>query len=197
MPEILRMRVAWSGAPVTGPGVSTLFCQSDAASGWGAATVALFTALRPYCPSGVFWDIPSSVDIVDEAENRLTGQFSIGGGGQVGANGGSSDYKPGTGFRIRWATSGVVGGRKVTGTTFIIPVLSALLPNGQLDGTTKTAVQSAVSTYISASGFNPIVYSPPVKNVPDPKGRNRDGASSVIISGSVPSTFTWLRSRRT
>jgi hypothetical protein len=197
MTDVLRMRVAWSGAQIVGPGVSTLYCAASPNSGWGAATVTLFTALRPYLPSGVFWDIPSVVDIIDEASGRLTGQYTVGGGGQVGANGGSSDYKPGTGFRMRWATASVVGGRKVTGTTFICPVLSALIPNGQLDGTTRTAVVAAMAAYLAPTTFTPVVYSPPVQNTPDPKGRNRPGASSEIVSGSVPTAYTWLRSRRT
>lgn len=197
MPELLRLRVAWSGAPIVGPGVSTLYAQGGVATGWGPATVALFTALRPYLPSGVFWDVPATADIVDEATGRLTGQYAIPAGGQVGANGGSSDYKPGVGFRMRWGTTGVVGGRKVNGTTFVCPVLSAEIPNGQLQALTRTAVTAAMQTYIAAAGFVPVVYSPPVKNDPDPHARNRPGASSEIVSGTVATGMTWLRSRRT
>jgi hypothetical protein len=197
MPEILRMRVAWSGAQVVGPGVTTLYAAAAPATGWGAATVALFTAIRPYLPSGISFDVPNTVDIVDEAENRLVGQYTVGGGGTVNSSGGVADYKPGVGLRMRWATSGVVGGRKVTGTTFICPTLSSEILNGVTAPLTRTAIQTAMATYIAVSTFVPIVYSPPVKNVPDPKGRNRPGASSEIVSGSVSPQMTWLRSRRT
>jgi hypothetical protein len=197
MTDILRMRVTWSGSQVVGPGVTTLFAAASPATGWGAAAVALFNSFKYALPSGITFTIPDVVDIVDEAQNRLTGQYNSGTGGTVNTSGGAVDYKPGTGFRMRWATTGVVGGRKVTGTTFICPVISTEIPNGVVLGTTRTTVAAAMAAYIAVSTFTPIVYSPPVENVPDPKGRNRPGASSEIVSGSVAPAMTWLRSRRT
>jgi len=197
MATVFRMRVTWSGGPVVGPGVTTLYAMDGTATGWPAATLALFTALRTYIPTGATIDVPSTVDIIDVFTGDLIGTATPGGGGSTTSIGGSGDYKPGTGLRIRWGTNGVVGGRRVTGTTFVCPVMGTDIPNGQAAPATKSGILAAANAYIAAAGFAPAVYSPKVANDPDPKGRNRPGAVSEILNANVPSAMTWLRSRRT
>jgi hypothetical protein len=100
---------------------------------------------------------------------------------------------------MRWTTPGVVGGRRVTGTTFLVPMTSQETPNGVIQGTTVASIQSAMAAYIAVSSFTPVVYSREVLADPTatPPVAQRDGTSSVIVGGVVPPQITWLRSRRT
>jgi hypothetical protein len=197
MTDLMRVRVPWSGSLVTGPAVSTFYAAPGALTGWRDALVALFTAVKPHVPAGITWEIPSTADILDEGTGKLTGTFAIGAAGTVTSNTVANEVKPGVGCRIRWHTAGVVGGRRVTGTTFIVPIQATLYPNGLVSSSVTTSLNAACAAYIAVAGFTPVVYSPLVNNVPDPKGRNRPGASSEILSGDVASQMTWLRSRRT
>jgi hypothetical protein len=197
MTSILRMRVGWSGSLVTGPGVSTLYCSATASAGWPAATSTLFANIKGVVPTGITFDIPSVVDELDLDTGELLGAYTLGGGGTQTSSGGAVDYKPGVGLRIRWGTNGVVGGRRVSGTTFVCPIISSAVPNGVVDSSQRSVIASAGAAYIAAAGFTPMVYSPKVENNPDPKGKNRPGAQTEITSCSVPVQMTWLRSRRT
>lgn len=197
MAQVLRMRVAWTGAQVVGPGVTTLYCDPTAFSGWAAGVLALFNAVKGNVPTGITWDIPSVVDAIEVSNADLVSGFTIGGGGTVASAGGPGDYKPGVGGRIRWSTAGVVGGRRVTGTTFLVPMLAGDTLMGVLGSSIRTSIATAANAYVSAAGFTPMVYSPRVFNAPDPKGKNRDGAVSEITGASVPAGITWLRTRRT
>lgn len=199
MTAVARIRVVWSGTPVVGPGVSTFYLESSVSAGWPAALVTLYTALKNYVPTGVTWTIPNTVDILDEATGELTGSNTPGGGGSVLSSGGAVDYKPGVGGRLRWGTDGIVGGRRVVGTTFLVPMTSQETPNGVIQGTTVNNINTAMGVYQSTAGISPAVYSRPraastVGGVVVPA---RAGSIHPITSHSVPVGISWLRSRRT
>jgi hypothetical protein len=189
MATIARMRVTWSGAQVVGPGLTTLYLTSSVSAGWPAAVVTLFTALKNFVPTGVTWTIPGTVDLIDDATGALVGANTPGGGGQVLSSGGAVDYKPGVGGRIRWTTNAVVAGRKVTGTTFIVPMTSQETPNGVIQGTTVNSITTAANAYRSTAGIQPGVWSRPASG--------RPGSTAIIAGVAVPSGITWLRTRRT
>lgn len=199
MADVSRIRVTWSGTPVVGPGVSTFYLQGSTAAGWPAALVTLFTALKNYVPTGVTWTVPGTIDILDEATGELTGSQSLTGGGNVLSSGGAVDYKPGVGGRIRWVTSGVRDGRRVVGTTFLVPMTSQETPNGQIQGLTVGNIATAANAYRSTAGIVPAVYSRPRVAQPShvPPISARVGASFAMTGVSVPTGITWLRSRRT
>lgn len=199
MPDVSRIRVAWSGTPVVGPGVSTFYVAGSVTAGWPAALVALFTALKNYVPTGVTWTIPNDAEILDVQSGDLINANSPGGGGTVLSSGGAVDYKPGVGARIRWGTTGIVGGRRVKGTTFIVPTTSQEIPSGVLQGSSVTAITAAATAYMNTSGIDPCVYSRhrPQKTVNGVVIPERDGSTHLITSVSVPSAITWLRTRRT
>lgn len=189
MALIARTRVTWSGSQVTGPGISTFFLANSTTAGWPAALVTFFTALRSFVPTGITWTVPGVADIIEDTTGVLVTANSPGGGGTVTSNGGAVDFKPGVGLRMRWLTGGVVAGRRVTGTTFLCPTTSQEIPNGVVQASTVTAVNNAMVAYIGAAGLDPAVWSRPAPG--------RSGSTHVITASSVPSTLTWLRSRRT
>lgn len=184
---------------MVGPGVSTFYLQGSVTTGWPAAVLALFNALKGFVPPGVTWTIPGTVDILDEATGEITGVNTPGGGGTVASSAPAGDYKPGVGARIRWQTSGIVGGRKVQGTTFLVPVMSAEIPNGTLSASLASTGVSAPATYRQTAGITPAIYSRPrpahVKNgVTIPA---RAGSCWPIVGNTMPNSLTWLRTRRT
>jgi hypothetical protein len=199
MSLIARIRVTWSGTPVVGPGVSTFYLGDSVSAGWPAALVTLYTAMKNYVPTGVTWTIPNVVDILESTTGELSSANTPGGGGSVLSSGGAVDYKPGVGGRLRWGTSGVVGGRRVTGTTFLVPMTSQETPNGVIQGTTVANLQTAMAAYYGSTTFNPVVYSRhlPARVVGGVSYPERMGSVHDITSASVPSAITWLRSRRT
>lgn len=197
MADVTRVRVGWSGGTIVGPGVSTFYANGATGAGMPAALVTLFTAIRPYVPTGVSWDISGVGDVINVETGELTGTAVPGGGGTVNASGGVADSKPGCGMRILWATGGVVGGRRVHGTTFICPLLSTEYPNGILAGLTQTAISNAANAYVSAAAFEAVIYSRPKPVTPPAIGPARPGAVSTVISGVAMSKMTWLRTRRT
>lgn len=199
MTLIARTRVTWTGTPVVGPGVSTFYLASGVTAGWPAALVTLYTALKNYVPTGVTWTIPDTVDLIEDTTGELDSSMTPGGGGSVLSSGGAVDYKPGVGGRLRWGTDGVVGGRRVTGTTFLVPMTSQETPNGVVQGATRATIAAAMATYWGSTAFDPAIYSRhlPARVVGGKSYPERMGSAHQITSGSVPASITWLRSRRT
>lgn len=195
---MFRIRVQWSGTPVVGPGVSTFYADPSTTAGWPAALVTLFTALKNYVPTGVTWTIPSVADQVTVENGELSGTATWTGGGTVLSSGGAVDYKPGVGARLRWSTGGIVGGRHVVGTTFLVPLTSQEYPNGVVQAGTRSAIETAMAAYIADANFVPVVYSKEVLADPThtPPIAHRDGQINAITSGTVATGETWLRSRR-
>jgi len=161
-----------------------------------AALVTLFGVIQSHVPNGVTWSISSVGDVIRVEDGELTGTVAIGGGGVVNSSGGSSDYKPGVGIRLLWTTGGIVGGRRVHGTTFVCPTLSAEIPNGALLGTTATALNAGMNAYVGNPAFEAVIYSRPKAVKPPAIGPDRPGATSVIVSGVAMNAMSWLRSRR-
>lgn len=195
MTDIMRIRVAWSGVPVIGPGVSTFYFVSGG-TGIPAALVTLFTALKNYVPTGVSWVIPNDLDIINAESGELTGATTLTGGGTVLSSGGAVDYKPGVGGRIVWSTAGFTRGRRVRGTTFLVPMTSQEIPNGQVQTGTRANIVTACNAFMATGGFVPAVYTKP-KPAPGGIGPATPGKRELITGASVPPGMTWLRSRRT
>lgn len=187
MPNLARLRVDISGAGVVGASVMT-FYGTTSGSGLPAATVTYLNAMKANVPNDVTFTVPGGGDLIDDATGNLTGSWSDGGGGSVtGTDTGA--FQLGSGFRIKWATGGVVAGRRVRGTTFFVPAASLCFDtSGRLGSATIAAVQTATNAFLSTLSPNLVVWSRPVPG--------RAGSSHAIVSASIPSMPTQLRSRR-
>lgn len=188
MPQMVRLRCPWSGPAVTGPGVST-FYFSTSGSGVPAAVKAFFQSFALALPTGLTITVPNDGDLIDDATGALVGTWSepSGGGTVTGGTGGS--YAQGVGMQVRWVTSGIVNRRKVIGSTFIVPVVSAVYSaDGTLADATVTANRNAGTQLITAQ--------PTFRVWSRPKA-GRPGSSSPVIACQAPDRVSWLRSRRT
>lgn len=195
MATINRLRVSWSGSPVTGPGLSTFYF--DPATGGGAAddVETFFNAIKTAFPNGISWTIPSNGDQIADSTGELTGVWSAPGEGGVVTSSGGANWAQGVGMRVRWNTAGIYRGRRVKGTTFLVPLLAnAYTSDGTLDNAYVSTVQTAAAAMIAANpGF--VVWSRPVPV--GPGGPATVGESNFVTSASAVDGISWLRSRRT
>lgn len=173
---------------MVGPGVST-FYFGEAASGFPADLFNFWDALKGIIGGGVTVTVPDSGDLIDVATGELSGTWTDTGGGAISSTG-IGDYALGVGARIRWHTNGVVGGRRVVGSTFIVPLAPGSYQSslGLTNAVVTTLTAAAGALFSAASGPNH-VYSKPRPG--------RAGSSHPVVSASAPDAVSWLRSRRT
>lgn len=191
MASILRMRCVWGGTGVTGGGLSTFYFD-QAGSGFPADVRTFFEAIKANIPANVTVTVPNEGDIITDTDGVLAGSWSEPSGGGITTGTFTGDYPQGVGIRIVWTTGGIYRGRRVKGSTFIVPIGGALFgTNGQLDPATQAIFASAATAFVG-SGSMPLIYSRASDKAPATQGE-----SNLITSAVVPSTVSWLRSRRT
>lgn len=181
-----RIRVAWSGPGVAGPGLTTFYTLPGEMD--PAAVLAFFDALKGYIPDDVQLTVPSSGDTMSEIGGGIVASWAKPGGGVVsGTNNGT--FALGTGLRIVWDTNGIRNRRHVRGTTYIAPVTAnAFDTTGRVAPAVQTAVLAAANAFRTAMGGALVIWS-------RPKGV-QGGIQSPVTSVQVPETPTALRSRR-
>lgn len=185
---LARMRVTWTGSTVVGGGVST-FYSTVPTSGFKTAVAAFFTAVAGLVPTTCTWTIPSSGDTINDDSGDLSGTWSEAGADSTVVSTLAGAYPNGVGARVVWRTSGIRGGRRVTGSTFIVPLASgSFQADGTLTDANVTTIKNAATTLLGAV---------PLRIFSKPHPGTDDGLSSPVISVTVPDKVTWLRSRRT
>lgn len=185
MATLRRIPVAWTGISAL-PGVSVFYAASATDAGANLAT--FFNAIKAQFPSPLQWTVPTSGDLINDADGALTGAWTGGTGGTTSATG-SGIYPAGTGAYVNWQTAGIVNSRRLKGRTFLAPLLGAVFTtSGQISTTTQTALQTA-ATALATSGNIVIWHRPSAPGL-------SNGASSVVTGALVPLQVTSLRSRR-
>lgn len=193
MTTMRRCRVSWDGLPGL-PGLSTFYF--GVASPNVSALVTFFTAIKALFPSALSWTIPSSGDEIDDASGALTGGWVGSGGGTVTATGGAGAYAAGTGCQVQWQTGVVAHGRRIKGSTFLVPTVVGMYDtNGTLTSANQTTVQTAANALV-ASGVAWGIWQRPKK---DPVSHvvTRVGLYAATNAATVPDRVTSLRTRRT
>jgi hypothetical protein len=103
-----------------------------------------------YLPTGVVLSWTGSVDVMESTTGVLLFSVSITPPANV-TGSATGAYAAPTGACVSWVTSGVVGGHRVAGRTFLVPLGQVGFENdGTLAPGVLTAVNSAASTLISA-----------------------------------------------
>lgn len=182
-----RLRVAWTGSTVVGGGLST-FYSLDTSPGFPAAVRNYFQSLRDLFPIGTTITVPNNGDVIDATTGTLTGVWTDGGVPAPVTGNGAGVYALGVGAQTRWRTSGIVGGRRVVGSTFLVPMVAlGFDSDGTLGAAPVTSITAAGNAYIAA---NPaaLIWS-------RPKGP-RVGTTHLITGVTVPDRPSWIVSRR-
>lgn len=188
MPNLARVRTTWSGSPVVGTGVTTFYFD-EAHSGFVADVAAFFVSLAARVPQVVTFTTLNTGDIIDEATGALVGTWTDGVTSTANSSG-SGSFAAGVGVRGRWSTNGIRNGRRVRGSTFVVPLVgSAYQSDGTIDGTVWTGISNSFGAlYTAGAGFQ-YVWSRPVAGA--------GGEAHLVIGSDVPDKVSWLRSRRT
>lgn len=188
----------WSGA-ASGSGITRFvvgYDESDPGRNAAAALTAVggfWQAVKGSMPPGYTVKVHDEIDILNPSTGDLVGTDTGGGTGQTHVGIATGNFAAGVGLRIVWKTSGIVGNRKVKGSTFIVPLVAGCYDtDGSLIPGTVTTMATASGTLLTnlAAAKMPLhVWSRPVAG--------RPGQSSVVTGGTVPDKISWLRSRRT
>nr|CRY96854.1 hypothetical protein [uncultured prokaryote] len=189
MATLARIRVAWSGSGVTGAGVSTFYSNDSDPAVLRTALVTYFGVWKDLVPTVINWTTPTSGDTIDSATGEINGAWTGGTASTITGTLAGQGYAQGVGVRAVWNTAGIVGGRRVRGTTFMVPVSSGVYDSdGTIKSTNLVTMQGAATGLVTDASGTLVVYSRPAPG--------RAGTSSVVTSGTVPDKVSWLVSRR-
>jgi hypothetical protein len=192
---ITKLTAEWTGF-AGAPGYTNLYfgvlgsptLRTNAA----AAVRAFFATLPGYLPNNLTIRLNGIATDIDEATgallsvNSYTPPTAV-----VGTN--TTAYAGGSGASVRWLTGAVVGGRLVSGKTFLVPLVGAYDTDGTLAPafvTTLGTAATTLATYVAyAAVGSPCVWHRPKAGV---------GGSAPAMSGAaVTDRAAGLRSRRT
>lgn len=188
MANLLRMRVVWGGSTVVGGGLST-FYFTEGATGQSSDVEDFFYALRAQFPIGTTISIPSNGDVINDSTGTLVGVWGSSGSAVVSGEGAAA-HASGVGARIVWNTAGLNNGRRIKGSTFMVPVISGLYAaDGTINDASITNMTAAATALITAQVSAFTIYSRSVDG--------GAGANNEVTSATVPDKITWLRTRRT
>lgn len=188
--DLDRVRVSWEGPALVGPGVSTFYATAGNGAALSSALKTFFDAIKGYFPSSkVTWSFPNTGEVIDSATGQATGAWSGGTFQTVAASGAGTSWANGVGARVRWNTGVYHNGRRVRGSTFLVPLQSGVYDtDGTLVGSAVTAMQTAAAALVTA------VPTMGIHTRPHPGAA--DGGFATVASAEVPDKVSWLRSRR-
>jgi hypothetical protein len=184
MPDINRYRVNWTG--FTGsPGVSTFYSLASSTAAL-AALRAFFADAAYILPPSVTLEFPNSGDTLDSTTGTLVGGWTASAQTAVTGLASVGYFAAGTGARLVWETDSIVDGRRVRGSTFLVPLsTSAYDTNGSLISGAFTTVNGPLATLVATNQL--VIWSRPVAG---------DSAVSAVTGASLPDKVSTLRTRR-
>lgn len=188
MADLARLRIDLSGSAVVGQSVMTFYSSAVGAS-LPADALTMLNSLKANFPPSLTFTVPGGGDLISENTGALTGSWTAGGGGTVTGTG-VGGFAIGVGARVKWSTAGITNGRRVRGSTFLVPLMGGSFDSsGRMQPATVTSLDTPVQAFLTAQAGNLQVWSRPA---PGRAGLGHDVTAATIIT--TPST---LRSRRT
>jgi hypothetical protein len=189
-----EMLAIWTG--ISGlPGYTKMrfFGELTAVADLDAAAANFRTwlaAAAAQVPSGVSIQVQGSASLHAD-DGLLTGELPIATPPAVVTGAGSGNYAAPAGALVRWITSGINGGHKVEGRTYIVPLSGGgLETNGTLANAYRTGLLAASIVFANSSP------SPAVNSRAYPSNPLRGNQTHEINNAIVPDKAVILRSRR-
>lgn len=171
----------WTGAP----GYTNLYFAGTGDIGDQATALDTFwNAIKALVPSSVTISLNEAAEIEDST-GELLGAISLSGVGTYVGTGAGVIAAP-AGLCITWRTAAIVGGRRLRGRTFIVPLASS---NYQADGTlyNPALATAPAQDLIDDSGGTLVVWHRPVAGA--------GGSSAPATDAYVRDRVSVLRSR--
>lgn len=202
MATLDRHRVTWTGF-VGAPGVSTFYVATGSAV--NTYIDAFFAAVQPYLPADVTVQVEPLGDSIDSSTGALVGTWTdTSPGPRVGAA--SGPYSAVSGGLVQWGSSTFLSGRRLRGHTFLVPLDGNIYDtNGAITGTPLTAMATAAQALVTSIGGGFYLWQRPRLSAPAYTDRRgvvhpaisaRSGGYGSVLTGTVRSKVTELRSRR-
>lgn len=181
MATLNQIRVVWNGLP-GGTGISTFYADPTGTPPT-AYINSFFNNFKTICPSLLSWVIPNGGNEIDIASGQPVGHWTQGSVATIAATGTGAFAWP-TGAMVRWDTNSWLGGRRLSGKTFLVPLLSSCYDtDGTLSAGTVTNIANSAATLVSgAPGLR--VWS------------RRSAAAASIASSTCVDKAVVMRSRR-
>jgi len=189
----LQYRVGWNTGSLN-PGVSVFHGRVTAGNTDGAAATdlstrvrTLFDTIKGLVTGAVTWDFPAEVLKLNTTTGDLEGVESVTKPLNV-VSGAGGSYAAPAGARIEWRTTAIVGGRRLRGRTFVVPLGATNYDtNGTISSSCITTLTAAGNAYKDTGVFTavqPSIYS------------RTHGTQADITSVLIPDEAAVLRSRR-
>jgi len=198
MVDIYRIRATWTGMPGA-PGVSTFYDSGPPSASELTAIRTFFNSLAAGLPNTLTISVQGTGDVVTAETGELVGGWSATAPSTV-VGTSASGYGAPVGTCVHWTTGVVAHGRRVRGTTYIVPTVNQYEPGGTPIGTWVTTVQTAAAALVTALAGNMVVWHRPKfgpKPGPGvPRPVIRTGSVADVTGTSVPDKAVVLRSRR-
>lgn len=188
--NIDRVRVVWSGDAVVGGGVSTLYAAEGDGHTLASGLASFFNNIKQFFPSSkVHWAFNNVGETIDASTGQAVGAWTGDGVWSETSTGSEPSWASGVGVRVQWNTNVFSNGRRVRGSTFLVPLaVSAYDTDGSLSSTVTSTVQAQINALITAAP------SLGVHSRPSPGGS--DGGFATVSSGLCVDKVSWLRSRK-
>lgn len=189
-----RYAMQWTGGKI-GTGYTNFFFTADVSTAQAAATASaqffkdIYLTSGGHLPSGIHITFPASVDVVEPGTGRLVSTVSVTPPTSVdGSDAGV--YSAPSGMCVTWLTSGVLGGHRLLGRTFIVPLGASYM---QTDGTPADAAVTgagAAATALIASAPEFVIWHRPISV--DAGG----GEAHPVLAWKITDKSAILTSRR-
>jgi hypothetical protein len=199
---IAIIRSEWSGTS-GGPGLSQMAVMGAAGGDWnpnGAqaavnAVRAFWNARAGDLPDEVRIQVSPVVDTYERETGVLVSSSTAATVPAIVAGTNTLGYAGGAGLKITWNTNQIRNGRRVRGSTFVVPISAGVFSAvGTVGGTTASGFNAAAATLISSlnAGGTPLaVWSRPRTGIDA-----RAGFATEVIQGTCSSKSAILRGRR-
>lgn len=187
---LAQYRAIWSTAG-GGTGYSIFHSVTDDLTPTQAADMAadirvFFDTIKGLLPDDVLISFDSEV-LELQADGTLTDVVAIGTPTAVSGSGATNYARP-VGGRVDWVTGEIVGGRRLRGRTYIVPLLaSAYDTGGTLTGVAQNALRQAAQDLLNALSAD---------SIPLGVWSRKNSFAASVSSPSVPFSTAVLRSRR-
>lgn len=197
MTQLNRVRVALTGFQ-GGPGVATFYFLGLQTARQSLQT--MWTDLAASMPDDVTVRVESTGDIIESTDGSLVGTWAKDPLPPIPGLSGAS-YSAPSGYMIRWLTGSIVGGKRVRGRTFVVPLAStAYGVNGQLAAIFPSQIEPVTNAFVFEQSLDFVIWSRPFAGsaaTPTRAARPpRLGSHSLVKSSVVPIKVAVLRSRR-
>lgn len=190
MASIERIRIELSGAAVIGPSVMTLYASEGAGGSIASLAQAWLDNMDNLFPNTLTFTFPTEGDVLDSETGTVTGAWTGGSLPFVMGTATDNTFSHGVGARVVWNTGAFANGRRVRGSTFLVPLSGGLWDtSGEIAPANVNDIQTKTTAFVTATAGELIVWSRPTPQ--------RVGGTASVTSATFTGRTSWLTSRRT